>query len=256
MTAAQAVPREAGRIRQDWLQLAAGTASPASFEPAMITGMPQPVQRWLAHAISPGTPLWGTVELSMRGQIRLGRWRSFTARQVLAPPVGYIWAATARVAGLPVTGYDRLSAGTGQMRWRLLHLIPAMTADGPDITRSACGRLASEAALLPTAFRLATWTEGDRADTAIATWRFGADTETAELRVAPGGELTEVRVQRWGSPDGTPFSRCPFGVAVEAESDFGGIIIPSQFRAGWWWGTDQQEAGEFFRARITRAQFR
>lgn len=76
-----------------------------------------------------------------------------------------------------------------------------MTSARPDITRSAYGHLASEAALLPTAFRLATWTQGDRADTAIATWRFGQDTETAELRVDPGGELTEVPVQGW----------CPYG---------------------------------------------
>jgi hypothetical protein len=41
-----------------------------------------------------------------------------------------------------VTGHDRLSSGTGEMRWRLLRLIPGMTAAGPDITRSAYGRLA------------------------------------------------------------------------------------------------------------------
>jgi hypothetical protein len=27
----------------------------------------------------------------MRGQIKLGQWRSFTARQVLAPPGGWYW---------------------------------------------------------------------------------------------------------------------------------------------------------------------
>jgi len=48
------------------------------------------------------------------------------------------------VFGLPVVGYDRLSSGTAQMRWRLLGLLPVMTAAGPDITRSAAGRLAGE----------------------------------------------------------------------------------------------------------------
>ena len=38
-----------------------------------------------------------------------------------------------------MTGYDRLSSGTGEMRWRLLRLIPVMTAAGPDTTRSARG---------------------------------------------------------------------------------------------------------------------
>jgi hypothetical protein len=31
--------------------------------------------------------------------------------------------------------------------------------------------------------------------------------------------------------------------------------MPSQFRAGWWRGTERQEAGEFFRAHVTDAQF-
>lgn len=66
----------------------------------------------------------------------------------------------------------------------------------------------------------------------------------------------EVVVNRWGNPGGTPFCRCPFGVSVEEELQFGGVTIPSRFRAGWWWGTKRQDEGEFFRACITSAQFR
>ncbi|MGE5287240.1 MAG: DUF6544 family protein [Micromonosporaceae bacterium] len=256
MTSPVAVPREARSVRQEWLRLATATASPPAFDLAMTAGLPQPARRWLAHAISTGTPLWRTVELSMRGQIRLGQWRPFTAKEILAPSGGYIWAATARVAGLPVTGFDRLSSGTGQMSWRLLRLIPVMTAAGPDTTRSAAGRLAGEIALLPTAFLTAKWEQGERADTIRASWQFGDDTETAELRVADDGRLLEVEISRWGNPDGGSFSRYPFGFSVEAESEFDGVTIPSQFRAGWWWRTDRQDAGEFFKVQITQAIFR
>jgi hypothetical protein len=255
VSARPAVPREAAPVRREWLRLAVTTGEPPRFEPLMIAALPAPARRWLTRAIAPGIPLWPTVQLFMRGQIRLGQWRPFTARQVLAPPAGYIWAATARLAGLPVTGYDRLSSGTGEMRWRLLRLIPVMTAAGPDTTRSARGRLAGEIALIPTAFRQATWAPGERAGTVTATWHFGDDTETAELRVGEDGQLLEVVVDRWGNPGGAPFRLCPFGVAVEAEATFSGITIPSQFRAGWWWGTDRQAEGEFFRARITNARF-
>jgi hypothetical protein len=34
------------------------------------------------------------------------------------------------------------------------------------------------------------------------------------------------------------------------------VTIGSVLRAGWWWGTDRQPEGEFFRAQITRATFR
>ena len=94
-------------------------------------GLPEPARRWLSHAIAPGTPLWSSVELTMHGQIKLGRWRPFTARQVLTPPDGYIWAARTRLAGLPVTGYDRLGSGGGEMRWRLMRLIPVRTDWAP-----------------------------------------------------------------------------------------------------------------------------
>jgi Family of unknown function (DUF6920) len=96
---------------------------------------------------------------------------------------------------------------------------------------------------------------GGHADTAIATWQFGDDSEAAELRMTRSGRLAEVRVNRWGNPGAAPFGRYPFGVRVQAESRFGGITIPSVFRAGWWWGTDRQHEGEFFRAEITGAVF-
>jgi hypothetical protein len=251
-----AVPRAARSVRRDWHDLAESAASPSAFDPAMVAGLPEPARRWLRHAIAPGTPMWRSAELFMSGQIRLGRWRSFTARQVLAPPDGYIWAATARVAGLPVTGFDRFSSGTGEMSWRLLGRCPVMTASGPDVARSASGRMAGEITLLPTAFPRASWLRGERPGTATADFQFGSVTERAELSVGDDGRLLEVRVDRWGNPGGAPFGRYPFGVSVEAESQFAGITIPSVVRAGWWWGTERQAEGEFFRARITGAVFR
>src|SRR3712207_9074453 len=85
----------------------------------MVAGLPEPARRWLTHALAPGTPLWPSVVLTMRGEIRLGAWRPFTATQVLRPPHGFVWAATARVAGLPVVGYDRYGSGSGEVNWRL-----------------------------------------------------------------------------------------------------------------------------------------
>jgi hypothetical protein len=45
-------------------------------------------------------------------------------------------------------------------------------------------------------------------------------------------------------------------VAIEAEQTFAGVTIGSSLRAGWWWGTERQPEGEFFRAEITDAVFR
>jgi hypothetical protein len=249
------VPRSARRVRGEWELLASTDRRPEPFAAAMVADLPGAAGRWLLHAIAPGTPLWPSVVLTMQGEIRLGSWRRFTATQVLAPPRGFLWAATARVAGLPVTGFDRYSSGTGQMDWRLGGLVPVMTATGPDVTRSAAGRLAGEMALAPTTFRAARWAAGSDGDSAVATWDLGGQAESAEFRIDVDGRLRGVVMQRWGNPGGEPFGRYPFGVAIEAEATFAGVTIGSQLRAGWWWGTDRQAEGEFFRATITGATF-
>jgi hypothetical protein len=139
----------------------------------------------------------------------------------------------------------------------LLGSVPVMGAVGSDATRSAAGRLAGEATCwLPTAFSAASWTSGAEPDTAVATRRIGDGDEAARIRVAADGRLREVLLDRWGDPDGQPFARYPFGVSVEEERAFSGVSIPSVVRAGWWWGTDRQDAGEFFRAEIIGARFR
>jgi hypothetical protein len=250
-------PYAARALRAEWVRLATASAPPGRFATELANGLPEPARRWVTHAVAVGTPLWPSVQLTMHGEIKLGAWRPFTARQLLAPPHGFIWAATARFAGLPVTGFDRYSSGTGQMRWRLLGLIPVMTGAGPDVARSAAGRLAGEGVCwLPTAFGGLAWSAGSEPDTAVATWRIGDQEESVQLRVGSDGGLREVMLQRWGNPDGQSFGRYPFGVAVEAERTFGGVTLPSALRAGWWWGTDRQSSGEFFRVEITDAVFR
>jgi hypothetical protein len=249
------VPRTARSVRRDWERLTGTGQPPESFDAAMVADLPEAARRWLTHAIAPVTPLWPSVVLTMHGEIRLGSWRTFTATQVLAPPRGFIWAATARFFGLPVTGFDRYSSGSGQMNWRLAGLIPVMTSTGADIARSAAGRLAGEMALVPTAFRGATWTPGADNDHTVATWQIDDHQESAEFTVGADGRLLGVVMQRWGNPNGEPFGRYPFGVAVEAEKTFAGVTIGSQLCAGWWWGTDRQAEGEFFRATITDAGF-
>ena len=248
-------PRAAHRARAAWAELAAPTPDPAPFDPADVAALPAAARRYLTHALAPGTPLRQSVEVSMVGQIRLGGgWWPFTARQVISP-AGYVWAADARLHHVPVLGYDRYSGGTGEMRWRALGLLPVVHATGPDVTRSAAGRLASEIALLPTAYAGATWSEAGP-DTAVAAWGAGAEEQRVELRTDSSGRLLEVFLQRWGDPDGGAFDRVPFGVALEQERTYDGITVPTVVRAGWWRRTDRQDEGEFFRAEITAAVFR
>lgn len=143
-------PRRARAVADQWARLAASTPAPAPFDPASADVLPTPVARWVRHTIAPGTPLSHTLLLEMDGLIRLGAWRPFTARQVLATTHGFVWAASARFGPVPVVGYDRWADGQGEMRWRLAGLVPVMRGTGPDVTRSAAGRLAAETFVSPT----------------------------------------------------------------------------------------------------------
>jgi hypothetical protein len=83
---------------------------PARFSAAELEGLPEPVQRHLAQAITLGTPLATSARLRMCGHIKVGRWLPFRARQILNPHNGFVWAA--RAAGI-IAGSDRYVDGNG-----------------------------------------------------------------------------------------------------------------------------------------------
>lgn len=224
------------------------------FDPGDLAGLPDVAQRYLRHALTPGVPLSPCVELVMHGQIRLGGWRSFVARQVISPGRGYVWAATVRGTGMRVSGFDRYGDGQGQMRWKLLGAVPIVHDDGPDVTRSAAGRLAAEAVLCPTALVDRRW-EALGADRVRVIQEVDGQQLDVTLHVDAAGSLRSVSMLRWGSPTRGPYELYPFGAEVQEEADFDGVRIPTRFRAAWWFGTERQEEGEFFRAEITQARF-
>jgi hypothetical protein len=95
------------------------TAAPsttATFQPETLNDRPEPAQRLLRRAIAAGSPAASAVRLRMQGQIKLRQWCPFSAEEVIAWDRGFMWAATARVRGMPITGSDRLVRGEGMMR--------------------------------------------------------------------------------------------------------------------------------------------
>ena len=119
-----------------------------------MADLPEPARRYFLHAIAPGTPLAQAVVLEMEGAIRIqpdGPWLPMQARQVLAPPHGFVWEAAVRQGVMRLSGADSYGADEGHMRFRLWGLVPVVQGGGPDVTRSARGRLAIEAVMHPAA---------------------------------------------------------------------------------------------------------
>lgn len=232
--------------------------SGAPFSVAAVAGLPDAARRYLTHAIAPGTPGASAVRMQMHGEIKLGKWRPFVAEEIICWDRGFIWRARTKLAGLPVTGSDRWIDGEGSMRWKLLGLVPVMVGSGPDISRSALGRVQIESVLLPSVLLApdVTWHPADttHVDAALT---FRGEPARITLASDEAGRLQTVSIQRWGNPDQGAPRPVPFGGFVEKEATFGGYTIPSQLRLGWYFGTDRfDNDGEFFRVTIDHASFR
>ncbi len=232
---------------------------PARFDPAQIAHHPEPVRRYLTHAIAPGTPLARAVRLRMAGEIRLNDWVPFEAEQVIAWDRGLIWKAKAKMMpGISIKGSDRMIDGEGAMRWKLLGLIPIIREDGPDISRSAAGRLEVESIWLPSVLldQDVRWTVVDD-DRIRAHVYVPGDANDVDFHIDADGRLLDVRIARWGNPEGGAFHDVPFGGALSDEGTFHGYTVPTAGRIGWFFGTERfEEDGEFFRAEFTDFQYR
>jgi hypothetical protein len=246
-------------VRTDWTDLGAATGAAARFDPAAAAaGLPEPVRRWLAHAIAPGTALLTSVELATHGTIRRGAWHSFSATQRLSVAGGFVWAGTASRFGLPITGFDRYTRHAGQMSWKLLDRVPVNTAAGKDVTRGAAARHAGEllvAAPAAALSRRVSWQPVD-ADRATAKVRVDAGYHEVTLTVAADGALTSIQMSRWGAGEDGSFGVRVFGADFEDEVTFDGFTIPRTVVAGWDHGTPGWAQGQFLRYTVDGAHYR
>jgi hypothetical protein len=227
------------------------------FQPDNYAHLPEPVQRYLNHAIAPGTQLASAVRLTMHGDIKLKGWQPFRAQQVIHWGQGMVWQATTWVKGVPIAGWDRLIEGAGGMRWRLLGLLPVIQVAGPDVTRSAIGRMAGECIWLPSVLcQYAQWTAVDAAHVQ-ATLSYLNETTQLNLTLSSTGQVEQFHFQRWGDPEGGKHHYVNFGGYVDREGTCAGYTIPTQVRGGWYFGSDRFESeGDFFHATIDEAVYR
>lgn len=224
------------------------------FDPDEVAALAEPVRRFFAASIAPGTPAWRSVRLRMRGRIRIGRWVPFRATETLTPRRGFVWRA--RAAGV-VWGSDRYLDGVGAMHWKLLGLLGVMDADGPDVGRSAAGRAGAEALWLPTVLLPRFGTTWEAIDDRSITARFSVDDTPIALHhtIDDAGRVTASVFDRWGDPDRTgTFGWHPCGGTVAGWGTFDGMTIPTAGSFGWGYGTDRWEDGEFFRYRLTSVE--
>lgn len=261
-------PAPPGVPEDDWRALAEPTDRFRVFDPTTLEDLPEPVRRWLLHAITPGAALLTGVEAEWSGHLRLrGSWRAFCSRQRATMDGGFVWAATTRLGGLPVSGFDRFTRGQGEMRWRLLRRLPLVSEEGDQVTRSAAGRHAVELFAAVPAVALAPQVRWEPVDQRRATAYLdvGGEQQAVTVSVDPVGRLRQVEMDRWGRPPGEPYDLHRFGAVLAEERRFGarfgrerrfdGYLVPTQVVGGWHLGTDRWDDGAFLRYRVVRCSF-
>ncbi len=228
-----------------------------AFDQSDLEGLPESAKRYLSHAIAPGTPLATAVRLKMHGEIKLKSWLPFKAEQVIRLDRGLLWQATVKMMGLPMTGYDMMIDGFGEMRWKYVGIIPVVHASGPDILKSANGRMRAECCWLPSAFLLGNpkWRSATEEDVSVE-FDLLHVREVLSFGLGPEG-IKEIKMRRWGSPASGEFQLMDFGGVIEEERTFGGYTIPTKLRIGWHYGSERfEQDGEFIRVQVDSAEFK
>jgi hypothetical protein len=217
----------------------------ATFELALLEGMPEIAHRYFMHAIAPGTPLRTVVRLRMEGTFLLGdkarsQPYSMSASQILAPPDRFVWIPTMKSGMLEITGSDGLVANHAWTQFWLNGLIPVVSEKGyADLTRSALSRSAMEAVWAPASLLPqygAVW-EQIGPDEARVTFPTGV--EPVELLFDTDGSVRQVSTMRWSNANADrTFKLQPFGGTMEAEGTIDGYTIPVRMKVGNHFGTE------------------
>lgn len=232
------------------------------FTEERVSGLPGAARRYLLHAIAPGTPLAGAVRLdtdfAMRLTAHADKPVDLPGTEVLAPPRGLVWRARARIGPVPVRVGDHYAAGEGAVSVYALGLLPLVRATGPDVSRSARGRLAVEAIWLPSALlpgEDVEWEEVSE-DQTRATLTIDGEPIPLTLTVGRDGSLREATMTRYGDVGVDSWCPIPYGVAAEAEATFNGYTIPTRLRGGWWYGTERYDPAKASVLAVVGATFR
>ena len=220
-----------------------------------LDDLPPPARRLIEHMIAPDAPPVRAVRFRLDGEIKPGKtsgWLPIRSTETLRVPGGYTWRAA---TGWPMklVGGDHYLDNDGGVNFWLFGLLHIVRGKGTDVMRSARGRAGCEAMWFPPALLAGEWLPGD-----IPACRLKLDGEDYTLRftIADNGRITSVCGERWGDDVGDgSWQKLKFGADFKGEVTADGYTIPTDFTAGWHYGTEQWEQGQFFKATLTDVEF-
>jgi len=223
-------------VRRD-VQALHARASPARagvVTEEMLTGLPEPVRRYLRYTGVVGKPVPGTIRLHQKGRMRPGPgqpWMPLEAEEHYSvQPPGFVWAGTARLGPLTVArARDMYAEGHGRMLVKAASLWLVADASGAQ-TDQAAMRYLSEMIWFPAAF-LADNIAFEAVDDSSArvTLTDRGRTAAATLVFDEQGRLTNFVAKRYRAAGGSDPET--WSTPVTGYGEFEGLRLPTRGNA-------------------------
>lgn len=214
---------------------AAGTR----FSLTQLDGLPAPVARYFAFALTPGAPLARRATVRHEGEFAItpDAWHPFASvEHFAAGPPGFVWDARIRVAPLvTVRVRDSYLDGEGAMIARAAAIVPIANERGTQaMAEASLQRYLAEAPWLPTALLPSAgvaWMALDDS-TARATLTDRGVTVSVDFHFGAGGEIVRTSAVRNRDVGGTSVPT----LWVGAHHDYRrvhGMMVPREGEVGW-----------------------
>lgn len=205
---------------------------------ADLTGLPDPVQRYMRYSGVIGKNRISNVRLRQTGFIKMnpeGSWIPLEAEEYYTvDPPAFIWFGRARM--MPFVTFeavDRYIDNTGRMQVKLLSLFKLVDTAGPELDQGAMMRFLNEMIWFPTGYLsdMVKWDSIDN-DRAKATFSYGNKEVSAEFHFDVLGRVTNFITDRYRSV-GKSFQLEKWSTPVYTYADFDGLNLPVTGEALW-----------------------
>lgn len=233
---------------------------PRTFHPDELQGLPAPVARYFAFALSPGQPVVRGARIEHRGEFRSSadaRWSPFRSVQHFSVDrPGFVWDAQIRM--LPPLGVrvrDSYIAGEGGMLGRVAGALSVVDQKStPSLNSGALHRYLMERAWFPTALLPSQGVRWEALDERSARAHFtdGPLTLSMDVFFDDDGGIARVEAMRMRDVDGVGVPT-PFVGHFRDHRPVDGMMIPMEGEVEW---VLPEGRLTFWRGRIVAAEFR
>ncbi|GAB3742063.1 DUF6544 family protein [Spirosoma lituiforme] len=229
----------ARQLRRDVANLfaQASTRPVDTYNPAQLTNLPPPVQRYFRHVLKPGQPYLRTARLRHDGEFKTDlekSWISITGDEYfLADSPNYMWIGTTTW----FSACDQYKTGRGSLTIRLLGVFTIQRGSGPSYDQGELLRWLAETPWFPTSLLPggpAVWSPLDE-NSALLTITDNGLSVSCRMEFNEKGEIVRCQAQRFSDQTHIQTWVCHFSDYHEIHN----LRVPT--RAGAAWVIDGQE---------------